>query len=60
MSGAQYKARRDVVIAGSTYPEGKTFEADPEAVRVALGRGWVEQAKAKPKQSKRSAKGASN
>jgi hypothetical protein len=59
MAGQSYKAVRDVVVAGNAYPEGKTFDAQPEAVRVALARGWVEQAKPKPKQTKRNAKGSS-
>lgn len=42
-----------MVIGGSAYAESKTFEADPEAVRIALARGWVEVAQAKPRQAKR-------
>ena len=42
-----YKARQDVVVAGKTYAEGKTFEADPDAVRVAEALGLIERTKAK-------------
>jgi hypothetical protein len=35
---AQFKARQDVVVAGKAHAAGKTFEAEPEAVR---GRGPV-------------------
>ena len=49
MAGQSYRATRDVVIAGKPQAEGSTFTAAPESVAIALTRGWVEEAQAKPK-----------
>ena len=51
MAGQSYKATRDLVIDGEAHAEGSTFSADPEAVALALARGWVE-AKAAPKRGR--------
>lgn len=53
MAGQSYKAMRDLVVAGTPQAEGSTFTAVPETVAIALTRGWVQEAKAKPKQAKR-------
>ena len=53
MAEQQYKTHRDLVIAGKALTEGQTFKSDPEAVRVALARGWIE----KPKRNTKEAKG---
>jgi hypothetical protein len=44
-----YQAKRPISLAGQTVKAGATFEADEQAVRVALARGWVEPAGAEPK-----------
>ena len=51
MAEHRFKALRDLV-AGTARAESRTFTADPEAVRIALSRGWVDKAKAPAKQGK--------
>jgi hypothetical protein len=54
MAEESYKATRDLVVAGKAHAEGDTFEADPDAVSVALARGWVQEAKeSAPKQTRK-------
>lgn len=57
MAEQSYKAQRDLVVSGKPQAEGQTFTAEPETVRVALARGWVEQAKASAKASSKGKQG---
>jgi hypothetical protein len=50
MAEHSYTANRSLVVAGQPVAEVDTFTAEPEALSVALARGWVAPVERQPKQ----------
>jgi hypothetical protein len=44
-----FKATRAISVAGKPVAAGESFEADEQAVRVALAKGWIERVEEQPK-----------